>query len=206
MLLEQRTMRENFRFPITDVQAQTFLKAAYKFEVYKRGINFVDDERTNNHINELAKFLTSKSQKFGIMICGTYGNGKTTLVKCLQTAIGLMASKDILDVRTHLEIYKEIEIIKLHNDYERYRNVCRKDLLAIDDLGNESTEVVNYGNITYPVVEMLEFRYDERLFTVITSNLTPSQIRKKYGDRIADRFNEMMFVINYKDEKTYRGA
>ena len=41
------------------------------------------------------------------------------------------------------------------------------------------------------------------LFTFITTNLTKSQIREKYGNRIADRFNEMLEVIIFKNE-TYR--
>ena len=50
---------------------------------------------------------------------------------------------------------------------------------------------------------MLEYRYNSQLFTFITTNLTKSQIREKYGNRIADRFNEMLEVIIFKNE-TYR--
>jgi DNA replication protein DnaC len=52
-------------------------------------------------------------------------------------------------------------------------------------------------------VEMLTKRYDMQLFTIITTNLTPSEIREKYGDRIADRMNEMMVKIIFNND-TYR--
>jgi DNA replication protein DnaC len=42
-----------------------------------------------------------------------------------------------------------------------------------------------------------------QLFTIITTNLTPSEIREKYGDRIADRMNEMMVKIIFNND-TYR--
>jgi DNA replication protein DnaC len=42
-----------------------------------------------------------------------------------------------------------------------------------------------------------------QLFTIITTNLTPAEIREKYGDRIADRMNEMMVKIIFNNP-TYR--
>ena len=78
-----------------------------------------------------------------------------------------------------------------------------KKALGIDDLGTEPAEIVDYGNPIYPVVRLIEHRYESQSFTFITTNLTPSEIRKKYGDRIADRFNEMLHVIVFQDV-TYR--
>ena len=76
-------------------------------------------------------------------------------------------------------------------------------LLAIDDLGKEPAEVMNYGNIINPMVELIEKRYKRQLFTLATTNLTPRQIREKYGARMADRFNEMFNVVIFKSE-SYR--
>lgn len=59
------------------------------------------------------------------------------------------------------------------------------------------------GNVVGPIVELLTKRYDEQLFTIMTTNLTPEGIRKRYGDRIADRLNEMTIVIPFKNP-TYR--
>ena len=76
-------------------------------------------------------------------------------------------------------------------------------MLGIDDLGKEPAEIVDYGNILSPVVDLIEHRYDRQLFTVITTNLPPEKIREKYGDRIADRFNEMVGRIIFRNT-TYR--
>ncbi len=51
---------------------------------------------------------------------------------------------------------------------------------------------MDYGNVLYPITELLTTRYDRHLFTILTTNLTPSEIRPRYGDRIADRLNDMM--------------
>ena len=67
----------------------------------------------------------------------------------------------------------------------------------------EPTEVVEYGNVLNPIIDLIEYRYLRQLFTLVTTNLTAEQIRKKYGNRIADRFNEMLEVIVFKNQ-SYR--
>lgn len=63
--------------------------------------------------------------------------------------------------------------------------------------------VLDYGNVLNPVVDLLSKRYDEQLFTIATTNITPDEIRSKYGNRIADRFNETMERIVFTNG-TYR--
>jgi DNA replication protein DnaC len=88
-------------------------------------------------------------------------------------------------------------------DYQAWEKLSQVDMLAIDDLGIEPVEVMDFGNVLCPVVDLLTKRYDMQLFTIITTNLTPSEIREKYGDRIADRMNEMMVKIIFNND-TYR--
>lgn len=59
------------------------------------------------------------------------------------------------------------------------------------------------SNVLNPVVDLLSKRYDEQHFTIATTNLTPDEIRGKYGIRLADRFNEMMERIVFTNG-TYR--
>ena len=89
------------------------------------------------------------------------------------------------------------------NNHEAYRNLIKVDMLGIDDLGIEPAEVIDYGNVYTPVIDLLTKRYEEQLFTIITTNLTPQQVREHYGDRIADRLNEMVKKIVFNNG-TYR--
>lgn len=73
-------------------------------------------------------------------------------------------------------------------------------LLAIEDMGKEAIAKMDYGNVINPVIEVLEHRYNEQLYTIITTNLRKEEIKEKYGVRIADRFNEMMHVIIFSGE------
>ena len=86
----------------------------------------------------------------------------------------------------------------------------QRPMLAVDDMGTEAAEVYDYSNINTPVADLIDYRYNHQLFTFITTNLVAKKkddrdvtIRMKYGDRIADRFNEMLHVIIFKDI-TYR--
>lgn len=88
-------------------------------------------------------------------------------------------------------------------NFKDFIRLSRTEMLAIDDLGTEPTEVMDYGNISYPLIDLLTQRYELQLFTIITTNLTGQAIREKYGDRIADRLNEMMERVGF-DNPSYR--
>ena len=78
-------------------------------------------------------------------------------------------------------------------------------MLAIDDLGIEPRELLVFGNVCTPIVDLITDRYEQQRVTHITTNLTPGQIREHYGDRIADRLNEMACKIIFRNE-SYRIA
>ena len=59
--------------------------------------------------------------------------------------------------------------------------------------------VVRYGNEYTPVSDILAYRYEARLPTIMTTNIANVEIRPKYGDRIAARMNEMFDIIVMPD-------
>lgn len=104
----------------------------------------------------------------------------------------------------YIRILDAKDIAPMARDARKLAEIKVTPLLAIDDMGREATEVLNYGNATSPVIDLLEHRYNNQLFTIITTNKTPRELREKYGARMADRFNEMLHVINYGTEASYR--
>ena len=160
----------------------------------------------SEQIDRMAAWLAGDSSKFAAVLCGGCGNGKTTLVKAFQN---LLSYLNIPVPDGHGKTYgmricdaREIAGIA-RTDYPAFLTLARMPMLAIDDVGIEPLEVMEYGNVVSPIVELLTKRYDEQLFTLMTTNLTPDGIRKRYGDRIADRLNEMAVVIPFKNA-TYR--
>ena len=143
------------------------------------------------------------------MLCGKCGNGKTTLVYALQSMVNSLNSCGHFKFlgpyfKVGMRIFDAKELVLLSRKLDEWRSVCARDMMAIDDLGKEPTEVLDYGNVTSPLVDLLEQRYQRQKFTVVTTNLAPKEIRGKYGERIADRFREMFKVIAFEFD-SYRG-
>lgn len=186
------------------LQAFYLLAAHYSVEVKRRHGNPFFDENTKKNLWAMASYLTQKDPKFGVMMCGTPGNGKTTLLYTLSAAIDDLINKGHFaflsrDIRPGLCIVDAKDITEIAKDLDELRRYRTFPLLAIDDLGKEPTEILDFGNVLNPVIDLLEYRYNRQLFTVVTTNLTPKEIREKYGARIADRFNEMLEVIRFND-------
>lgn len=203
-LLRQRITKGRFKFNMTEEQARDLLLAAYKAEVVRRHRTFEETEETKGVISKLAGILTRQTEKFGILFCGTCGNGKTTTVYALSSAIEMLSRAKMLDDGYKgLRIVNSGDVLRLAQDEDRFRLLKNEELLAIDDMGREATEIMDYGNRVAPMTDLLEYRYDRQLFTLVTTNLIPKEIREKYGARIADRFNEMMNVLIF-EHPTYR--
>lgn len=182
------------------------LTASYQAEVEYRHRRFVGDENIFKEISQMAQFLTLPTPKFGAMLCGLCGNGKTTMLYAVRAAISFVADCGAWSNEQKypiLKISNAVSITQGAKDYSLYEGIKKTPLLAIDDLGREPVEVVDYGNITNPIIDLLEYRYEEQLFTLISTNLRASDISKKYGKRIADRFNEMFEILVFRSN-TYR--
>ena len=185
--------------------------AAVIAEVQFRYRKFVYNEFIDDQLRQMAKWLTTATPKFGIVLCGGCGNGKTTMLKALQNLVRRLqirkptaTTESIYGAYYGLQIVDALQIAQLcKTNHTKYLEVAQEDMLAIDDLGTEPVEVMDYGNIITPVIDLLTKRYEAQLFTIVTTNLDPKDIRKRYGDRIADRLNEMMAKIVYRNP-TYR--
>ena len=204
-LLQHRPMKVRFKMPMLEEDAYACLLAATETEVAFRHRTFCFNEYMERQLHEIAYWLTSPSSHFGMMLCGGCGNGKSTVLKAFQQLLNsLHIPKPDNDGTCGIRIVDAKYIAHLcKNNYEAYRKLISVDMLGIDDLGTEPSEVMDYGNVYTPVIDLLTKRYEEQLFTIITTNLTPQQIREHYGDRIADRLNEMVKKIVFNNG-TYR--
>ena len=204
-LLQHRPMKARFKMPMSEVDAYACLLAAMMAEVEYRHRIFCSNEYLEKQLCEMAHWLTSPSSHFGILLCGGCGNGKSTMLKAFQQLLNyLRIRKPYNDGTYGIQIVDAKYIAYLcKNNYEAYRKLISVNMLGIDDLGTEPSEVMDYGNVYTPVIDLLTKRYEEQLFTIITTNLTPQQIREHYGDRIADRLNEMVKKIVFSNG-TYR--
>lgn len=185
--------------------AEDLLLAAYMAEVEYRQTAFVDDSRTRNNIAKVASHLVNP-KKFGLMLAGTCGNGKTTLMNAIQSATSWLSKNKLFgkdefgdDIKMCITIVPAKDIIARCKDFHDMESLKKTPYLGIDDMGTEPIEVMDYGNICNPVIDLIDYRYNRQLTTFVTTNKTPNELRDRYGVRIADRFREMIEQVVFED-------
>ena len=189
----------SFKLPMTVDEAEAYIRGAFEAQVELRGSAVQYDEMTTKNLRKVAETLAGDSHKFGLLLAGTCGNGKTTTMRAVQSVVMLLNNTYYNRRGEGIgnRLLEAKDIAQLSGKPEQLTAYQTIPLLFLDDLGREPTEVMRYGNVTSPITELLEYRYNQRLTTLVTTNLEPSEVRQKYGDRIADRFNEMFAVVSY---------
>ncbi len=203
-LSRPRTTKERFRLPFDEVTAAKLLESAVEGEVCRFGGTFLCPDAVEAQVRSLAASLTS-GRRCGVMLCGLCGNGKTTMMRAFQNLLNVVRIPDSFHRNVYgMPIVNAVHIAHLcRSNYDEVLRLCDHEMLGIDDMGTEPLEVQEFGNMHRPLTDLLTRRYENRGFTFITTNLVPQQIRKLYGDRIADRLNEMVDKIVF-DNPSFR--
>lgn len=221
-LMQRKTTVERFRLPYTARQAYAMLYAACRAEVASRHRVFRDTEAYNGHLRDIAGWLTGSEPTFGLFLCGGAGNGKTTILKALKGLLSLLregegggrSSRDGLPVKgfTLVTAKELVSLAKAYNNptsdnkgnADRYRRARNIEILAIDDLGTEPRESIHYGDSVTAAMDILLYRYEQQFCTLVSSNLAANEVARYYDERIADRFREMMHIVNFGTEPSFR--
>lgn len=198
----ERRPLEVIRLDRSDDEAAAFLAAAYEQEVVRRSTTMQRDMFTDAAIKAVARW-TTKHTKPGLMLRGYVGVGKTTMMWAMRSVFRHLMDEtmEIIDARSVADTGK--------SDGNELARLAGERLLGIDDLGTEPLTVKNYGNESSPLVELLARRYENRRFTVITTNLAndgdTDELLTIYGERTYDRIKEMFNIVSYDgDMKSYR--
>lgn len=176
---------------------------AMKAEVEARYCRFISDLTLENNILEAAKLLTSHDdRRFGILLTGYTGTGKTAFANALRAVIN--SYNIVVDPDA---IWKQHYIVGRHTAKSLWKRgmkepdalseIANSPAIMIDDLGEDAKEAVLFGNVLTPMIDLFEHRYERRLFTIATTNLPPSELLAKYDERVASRLNEMMLVLKF---------
>lgn len=175
-------------------------------EVRQRKRVYLIRQEQQEAIFKVADWMATSKAHFGLVLNGIAGNGKTTLVRAMQDFFNKCKFKNPLQEESVFYMHASITFLtskELYHLYatenKRFRRCMNTFILAIDDFGTEESEFSQYGNRYKPLEELLSYRYERMLPTIITTNLSGKAIREKYGDRLADRFKEMMEIVTLPD-------
>mgnify|MGYP003632026089 CR=1 FL=1 len=214
---------EEFKTEITNKEKNYWIEVkkdkppppdCFSYENMQRGFKFwakssltnneyiIDDN--NRNIIKLLNIYFSKNDKLmeenfpqystrkGILICGKCGTGKTLLLKIYKEIVKNLKSQAFRIISSN-QIVREFDehgsqSLKKYIDYR----------FMFDDFGSENIGK-HYGKDEEVFKTLLEERYnlfiDKKTPTYLTSNLSLSQIKNRYGDRVASRINEMFNII-----------
>lgn len=183
------------RFPVTLPESQeqmvALLLGTYGSVVEDRNMDFSMDDATVSKVEKVVRWMY-ESRKMGLLLCGTLGNGKTTMLRTINRLFG-----------THAVFIEAQAVYDYYRQNQSLPSVPSNYILLVDDLGVEPATYNDFGVIRYPLAELLMQRYNNNSMTLIATNYTFEQLGETYGDRLQDRMREMYAMITYC-EPSYR--
>lgn len=142
-------------------------------------------------VNELQAYKFDRN----IMLIGKTGTGKTHLAMALINTVITSTTCQFV------KFYKLLDI--QINDKHKFHEIRTCKFLVIDDLG-----IADTANKHVVLHEVLDYRYDNCLPTMITSNLTKSQLEESLSDALYSRIKSdcLSLVLGGEDKRLTRGA
>ena len=197
-------MTRGLALPIDSRTAKNLLFGFFKREVERRKNEFILTDELKRNLSAIGDFMVTETRYYGLFMPGSVGNGKTTMLKAIRNLLVYLVDKGVInycegDKYPRFVTAREMaNIAKNPNDFRALKSA---KYLLIDDLCEEPVEVISYGNYIYPFIELLEYRYDQMLTTIISSNFNAEGISEKYQNaRLKDRMKEMFKIISFVEE------
>lgn len=169
---------------------------------------FSKDERFFECEN-LSKLSVPSFEK-GLLIIGTYGNGKTSTLRVFEH-IFKMVKPITFKGYTANDVVNMFEKCDSDIDRDEFEARMWRGKRFFDDVKTEKM-ASNYGKINL-FKEIIEERYSRKLITHITCNFKEGfegdleaavdEFGEKYGSRVYDRIFEMFNIIEFKG-KSFR--
>lgn len=200
-----RSRREkiiSYKFKIEAEKVFNALRVIAKPIVEGGGNVYQETREYGDNLRKISEWLTNPNTKLGLMIGGTFGNGKTVTLKAIKELMKqCVLTPENTGIWNHGNLlFKAKELVE---DVELMEKAKKITWLLIDELGEEPTVVKTWGNSTTPIIELLEYRYENELPTIVTTNLNGNEIAHKYMGRVDDRIHGMYDTIIYTD-KSFR--
>lgn len=170
------------------------------------GFNFTPDVVTilRNMLKWVYELPCDLDTTKGILLIGTPGTGKTTLMECLSNLTTYINRRPFKMCYTK-EIAKQVERSK---DLEHMVPFHRGSW-CLDEMGHETGSTKIWGNTQNLFGDLLEYRYRRRhLITHGTTNIDmdksdPKNLMTVYGERVYSRLHSI-FNIVYLNGKDWR--
>ncbi|MCD1147728.1 ATP-binding protein [Peptoniphilus sp. KCTC 25270] len=182
------------------IERQNF--STFQMDVFSK-IPFEDYEKTPwENMNDILEVVDAFLETFpepndmNLLFYGSTGQGKTFLSNAI--AGELLERNYIVVYQTAFSLVDILEQRKFRNDGSeelklKYELLLEADLLVIDDLGTEMAN--NFTNSQ--IFNIVNSRLISGKKTLISTNLSPSDISKTYTDRIFSRIFDKFVPVHF---------
>lgn len=213
-VLRRANSTEPSRYNEQEEQAYTWRNLANRTHeilynyLRERGEQIVMDNYTRQLMEYLARWYCGDTEGVtdkirihkGWLIRGSVGVGKSKLLTSFCKAVNADFYDEIKRRQApaiRLVHSFDVQTAYIEQNTSTIEALKSVDILVIDDVGVENSEVLYYGNRLCPFVDLYDKRYRSDLRTVLITNLLPKSdddkevtLRSKYGERIYDRIRE----------------
>jgi len=196
------TEKARFNFAVPET-VDTDLLTCYAYNVRIRGMAYIATSDIVRVVNSVSKWL--KNGRQGLILHGKVGTGKSIMLQAIAMLIDVYNQQYPENKRIGMQVSAASEVCeaaasKNEDDQVLVRRLKNCSYAGIDDLGTEALTVKSWGTELSPILDILYSRYDNQKLTVITTNDSMEGLRKKYGERIYDRFCEMYDRVTFDFE------
>lgn len=157
-----------------------------------KGTQLIIDEANKEVFGQIALWYAADNRfkgdlAKGLLIRGSVGTGKTKVCEAMAECMHKVENKIT-------KIVHSLDLQRLYSTQgdEEIELLKKRKFLIIDDIGCEQVETKYYGNLIEPFIDLFDYRYRNDKITIITTNLKPSEIKTRYGERIYDRMRETL--------------
>jgi hypothetical protein len=137
------------------------------------------------------------------MLMGKYGCGKTLILESIAEMYNTIL-RELRIQRPLLKFMKSMELLETLK--EKSVKLFSLFPLVIDEFGREPKQVMDFGNLRSPIIELLCERCDTGAWTHGTTNFTLDTFyaENQYGQMTADRLKSMFNFIELKGDSRRR--